>query len=383
MQVFKAFFKILYINKISVIVYLLIFMGLLFSMTNTAGLSGVNEFKDTSFKFTVFNEDEGEVGQYLIDYLSINNKYVDEENDKNVLTDELFFRNLDTVIYIPKDFSTKLSQGDTEKLITELKVPGLRKGVLSANIINQYISTFQTYLKCGLDAKTADKYVKEDLSVSVKVEPLNELLTFGNEQYYYAFIPYISISVILLSAGVALIRFNNSEIHKRNHCSATSLTRMNIEKIFAFLVCVAAFYVLLIGVSMIMYPEYVYSIKGLLSSINVGIFLLIAAAITFLVANLVERKEILNMICNTVGLSLSFLGGIFVPLQELPDSVIKISKFTPTYWYTMAQDSILTITDSQNDFSTIYKYLFIQFLFAVAILAAALVATKIVNQKKL
>ena len=105
----------------------------------------------------------------------------------------------------------------------------------------------------------------------------------------------------------------------------------------------------------------------------------VCIAITFLVAQLSKRVSALSMWSNVIGLSTSFLCGVFVTRQLLPDKVVAFSKCLPTYWY-------INVTEELKYFSgTLSREAWIsmgvQLLFAAAIFAVSLVIIKNRQQK--
>ena len=62
-----------------------------------------------------------------------------------------------------------------------------------------------------------------------------------------------------------------------------------------------------------------------------------------MLANIIHNKNALNGIINVIALGTSFLCGAFVPMQWLPDSVIKIAHILPSYWYIKTNELIADI----------------------------------------
>lgn len=52
-----------------------------------------------------------------------------------------------------------------------------------------------------------------------------------------------------------------------------------------------------------------------------------------MIANLKINKDAISGIINVVALGTSFLCGAFVPMDYLPDFVLKIAHLLPSYWY--------------------------------------------------
>ena len=62
--------------------------------------------------------------------------------------------------------------------------------------------------------------------------------------------------------------------------------------------------------------------------------------------NITINENIINMVTNMFVLSMSFLCGVFIDLQFLSPSIVKVAHFLPLYWYTAA---ILFINDTPVD----------------------------------
>ncbi len=82
------------------------------------------------------------------------------------------------------------------------------------------------------------------------------------------------------------------------------------------------------------------------------------------------------MASNIIGLGLSFLGGIFVPLQYMSKGVLRFSKLLPTYWYVVTGEAIDNINNSVAEYDIIFRNMGIQLLFAAAFFAIAVGLSK-------
>ena len=83
-----------------------------------------------------------------------------------------------------------------------------------------------------------------------------------------------------------------------------------------------------------------FTTHGLIYILNSFIFTICAVTIAFLIGNLVSNKNAINGIVNVVALGSSFLCGSFVPLEWLPDTVIKIAHILPSYYYISSNEMI-------------------------------------------
>lgn len=70
-----------------------------------------------------------------------------------------------------------------------------------------------------------------------------------------------------------------------------------------------------------------------------------ATAIAFFIGSIVKNKGAINGIVNVVALGSSFLCGAFVPMEWLPDSVLKIAHMIPTYYYIKTNEALKTLEE--------------------------------------
>ena len=83
-----------------------------------------------------------------------------------------------------------------------------------------------------------------------------------------------------------------------------------------------------------------FTTHGLIYIENSFIFTICAVTIAFLIGNLVNNKNAINGIVNVVALGSSFLCGAFVPMEWLPDSVLKIAHILPSYYYISTNEAL-------------------------------------------
>ena len=82
------------------------------------------------------------------------------------------------------------------------------------------------------------------------------------------------------------------------------------------------------------------------------------------------------MLAHIVGLSMSFLCGVFVPQSMLSGSVLAVGRFLPAYWYIRANNMLAGFGKEVFDLGFYWKCIGIQFLFAAAMFALTAVAAR-------
>ena len=122
-----------------------------------------------------------------------------------------------------------------------------------------------------------------------------------------------------------------------------------------------------------------FTSHGFIYILNSFVFALCSVPIAFLIATLVNNKSAISGIVNVVALGSSFLCGAFVPMELLPDAILKIAHILPTYYYIKNNESIKSL--ETIDFGTLKPILInmgIILIFGIIFV----VLTNIVSKKK-
>ena len=151
--------------------------------------------------------------------------------------------------------------------------------------------------------------------------------------FYYNFANYSMLAGCVYVICIILSSFKSEMIRKRTTISSMNYKKYNIQlllsnSLFAFVLALVY-----AGLSFILIGDTMFTLNGLFSIINLFVLTLCALTIAFLIGNLLSNKEAINGIVNVVALGSSFLCGSFVPMEWLPDSILKIAHILPSYYY--------------------------------------------------
>ena len=120
-----------------------------------------------------------------------------------------------------------------------------------------------------------------------------------------------------------------------------------------------------------------FSIHGLLFIINLFVFTITVLTISFLLGKLTNNKEAINGMVNVISLGSSFLCGSFVPMEYLPNFVLKIAHILPSYWFVLSNEKISTLESfTITTLKPIIFNLLILLLFALIFIILSNVITK-------
>ena len=382
MQVFKLYLK-LFTKAIPTLgVYLGIF--LLIAVLSTINMQDTegNTFEESKVPIAYINHDEdSSLLRGFKAHLAKSTEFVQIEDTEEGILDALFFREVKYILIIPEGFTEDFLSGK-EPLLVKQSVPD---SIEAANVdmtVNNYFNTAKLYLNHMVDISEEERTEKiaQDLDTQVKVNLNSGDIDKADNSYtvfYYNFLVYAILSMLILGIGSIMMTFTNLDIKRRNFASPVSLVNFQMQQILGTLTFALICDVLLIITGSFLGGESLFHRTSLLFILNVIAFTMAALSIAYLIGSLIKTREAIQGIANVVGLGMSFIGGVFVPREYLGDTVIQISKFTPAYWYTTANEKIGVMTNfSWDNLSQIFAHMLIQIGFAIAIFTVSLVINK-------
>lgn len=359
----------------SVIIYFVVFVGIAIAMAKNGGENEQKNFQAEELNLVIENQDEGKLGGALVDYLGKDNNLIDVPKTEDELLDKIFYRDIDYVLYIPADFTARFTDGEREGLLTDKKVPSSSSGEFADNQIQSYLKTAGIYLDSGFDLSDAIRQTDEDMTVTAGTKLIDDTNrdAFEPGKFYFRYLPYIYICMLICAIGPVFMAFHETDLDARNKCSAMSFLSRNVQLILGSIVVSVAIWALMEVVGSILYPGYMFSKTGFWCSVNSMMQILFALACAYTAGQIVTKQQALSMISNFFGLGLAFLGGIFVPIEIFSDSVLRVAKFMPTYWYMMTLEGAQHMDTAGGLPADAVQGLVIQSLFTVAVLLVGMV----------
>lgn len=344
MIVFRTFLKILKSCKAPIILYtvLLVF----FAGFNMESNDSTSNFTAEKPDLLIVNHDESfGFTQHLIDYLEENTNVVTTLDNEDQINDALFYRNLNYVIYIPEHFREDFLNHKNPQI--QVKSTGDYMGSLTEMMLSQYLRLADIYNTIFEDEDEMLEHLSKSLSNKTKVEVTSKLDTnqLSRIATYYNFLNYCILAGCVYVVCLILFSFKKDTIRKRTIVSSMNYRSYNRQLLFSnslFVFVLWLFYVLL---SFLLFGTSMVTLHGMFYILNSLVFSICALAIAFLIGNLIYNREVINGIVNVIALGSSFLCGAFVPIDFLPDFVLKIAHVLPSYWYIQTNESVKLIEE--------------------------------------
>lgn len=380
MPVFKCFFYIIYRNKLNLSIYFFIFLGIMIASMTSAKEENVFEFSTEKIKIGVVDRDNTEASKALSDYLKRECEVVPTKDKKEDIQDQMFFRELEYVAYIPDGFQESMQEGKTPE-IENIKIPDSYTGSFIDMKINSYVNLLNVYLKNGSDLGTSIYRADTVSDEETKVSLLDGSTASMKPKYYYYFTYYSYIVTILIIFGVAsaFMQFNKKVIRRRMAVSSQPISSANVQLIGASLVLSIALWIVLFVFGLIICGNSADMIEKLPYLLVTSFaYTMVSASLGFLASHIVKGSSGLNGVGNVFSLGFAFLGGVFVPLEMMGEGILKVAQFTPSYWYVNTLECI-TVEDMAEAAtrSSYWNGVLLQFVFALCFFCVALLLRKV------
>lgn len=342
MTVFKAFFKVLNKCKVVVITYtiFLIFFGAFNMQTSDNSVNFVASKPD----ILIINQDSDEkITKNLLEYMKKNSNIVNIKNDEQSINDALFYRDVNYIIYVPKNYGKDFLDGKNPKI--QIKSTGDYQSSLADMLLNRYINVANTYLKQIQSEDDLINKINETLEKQTYVEITSKLDTdhLSKVAFFYNFSSYSILAGCVYVICLILSTFNIEKIKKRTIISSMNYKEHNLKLFLANCLFAFSLWIIYVLLSFVLIGNIMFTIHGIIYIINSFIFTICAVAIAFLIGNLVTNKNTINGIVNVVALGSSFLCGAFVPMEWLPNTVLKIAHILPSYYYIKNNEILKTL----------------------------------------
>lgn len=389
MKVFNTCFLIIFRNFGRIMTFLLVFlvMGFLLSVSYQDPVR--TDFTASLPPFTIINEDEtSTVLDGLTSFLREHGTEVVLENSPEALQDAAFFHETEYILKIPAGFSDALRQGAVPMLDT-VTFPDSTSGYYLDLLVNSYLNQFRMYRSSlpGLSEEEITARILENLSANTQVDiqrfmdsaPVSITYTI-----YYRFLAYFLMILTITCISIILRRFKQPDLWMRSLCTPLRPLSMSIQLLSFGLILSIVFWGLMILSGLIVYRNLLKGVDSRLTALlilNSFCYTMVCFPIALCLGRIVRTENGQSIVSNLVSLVLSFLGGVFVSTDLLGESLTRISRLVPTWWYSSTLDHICSLNSiDAESLRPIYQGMAIQLGFAAALLCCFLVINKQKNK---
>lgn len=365
MTVFNTFWKVVKKYKGTVIGYTI--MLVIFGTVNMASNDTKSMFTNSKPNILIVNEDsENMVTDNLVNYLQENSNVVEIADNEEARDDALFYRDVNYIIYIPKDYGSMVLNGENKEI--NIKSTNDYPARFAEMMLSRYIKVQNIYLKKTNDASRLTEEVNKALEQKVTVEKTSKLDTdeMSKASRYFNFASYTIMGAVIFIICLVLNSFHRKEIYKRVIVSSMEIKKHNKYILSASFIYALAVWLLYVMLGIFVLKDTMLSLRGLMYALNTLVFTFCTLTIALLISNLTSNKGAITGIVNVVSLGSAFLCGAFIPTEWLPEIVVKISRLIPTYWYTNSNNLLASMESiSLKNLENVFLNMLIIIIFSV------------------
>ncbi|MGO5443390.1 ABC transporter permease [Faecalimonas sp. LCP19S3_D12] len=375
MTVFKGYMKIIGQNKMLILLYVAIFFGCTILFQSTAGKTETS-YQAEKLNIGIVDEDGGSLAESLTEYLGNLHHLIPVENDVSEIQEKLYYREVDYVVRIPKNFYKKCIEGDEKLSVT--KIPDTYSGSYVDQQINSFLNNARTYQASGFTEAESASALEKTQSVKVTFSNDEKSIEDAPYVYYFRYMPYLFLALFGFVMGNILIVFQNPNLKKRMAASPVSGRRQSLEGILCLSLAGLTLWIFVIVIGILFYGRDFYTSENFVYYLlNSASMLFVDIALAYLMGTIAPNRDALTGIANIISLGMCFLGGVFVPLEFMGSHVKAVSHFLPVYWYEKANDLLanfahMTVSAREQFF----KAVIIQLVFVGAFICLTLVIEK-------
>ena len=315
----------------SVSAYFVIFFGLTILMSFFSGKDQEKMYQATALTIYAEDKEASVLSKGLLAYLARENE-VETEYNKELLSELIFTGMVDYVVYVEEGFEEKFLEGKQE---------GIERLSIKPNMafVDQKIELFFRYVRAelamGKSMEEACDSVLKNAEQRAETEVLSgrSAMSARPGYYFFTFLAYIMPCILIMILGPVMQGFYRKDIKMRTDCGMVSVRKQNIGVVKGIVLVAILVWALFMGLGAVIYHRDFTVAEYMLETLNSFAVLLFSIAVSVLFGVLLPSVDALNGASNILGLGMSFLSGVFVPAELLPDYVNIIGEFLPAGWY--------------------------------------------------
>lgn len=342
MIVFKTFWKIVNKYKFTIILYtmLLIIFGGLNMASDNKSMGFVNSKPD----ILIVNNDENDgLTKNFIEYFEKNSNLISIKNNESAINDAIFYRDVNYVIYIPKNYRNDVLNGMNPQI--DIKSTGDYQASLAELMLSKYIQTQAIYRSSTSNENELIQLINNTLNRQASIEIMSKIDTTAasNMSNYLNFASYSIMAIIIYIVCLVMTVFKEKSIHKRTIISSMNYKKHNNQLLLSGFIYSLIVWILFVLLGFVFLKTSLFSLSGLIYILNLLIFSFCCLTLALFISTIINSKDSVTGIVNVVALGSSFLCGAFVPVEFLPSFVLSIAHILPTYWYINSNNILKTI----------------------------------------
>lgn len=391
MQVFRAALRVFFKHPIYIMIYVF-WLSVMAIFIGTTVTSAPTEevFEESVTDVAVVNRDGSDLSEGLSQFIGEHSHIIEIEDTRKGIQDAAAQDYADYILIIPENFGEAFEEAiesgtDAPTLETVTSYESISAHLMN-QLVDEYLNTCKTYLSSGTATtqNEAIRFAEADMNNESALEVLQKTDTAPvSRQWvmYMMFSAYTIMLSIIVCVGVVMSAFNRTDIRRRDLLSPLSSVSMNLQIALAALVITLICWIWVCVLGLIVFSG---SLSGVDPAIIATVCLSLLAyctvplSIGFFLGLVTTSELMVNAIGNITSLAFSFLGGIWITVDLMSDTVLTIAHFIPTFYFgdAVSKATNLSVVNFET-LTPILQNIGIILLFAAAIFVIALVAGRL------
>lgn len=313
-----------------------------------------NEENGPAVRIGIVDEDNTEYSALLVTYFDENevfSSYMSVVRGSEEEVAQKFQKGeVDLYVVIPSGFTENLIHIENMPIKAVINSSDKTKSVLFRNLLESYSDYIvSTEINCQAlyEIMKQEGFSKErvnDTNVRISYDLVfnalgkdsfferNEIERFDGISLINYFVYSALILIILyggLLTGLSFLRERMGQADRRLKSAGVSGTRIFLSKYLAFSICYIVL-MLLCVVIMVVCGELELPVKAVFFMVA-GI--LASNAVFMLISLKISSVSGYMVLCNMLILLTTIAGGGIIPIMYMPDAMVSVAHFTPTYWF--------------------------------------------------
>lgn len=361
-------------------IYFGIFIAISIFMMSSFGGSPTS-FETAKTNVALFAGEETPIVDGLRETLSENATFLALEDDPQQLLDALYYRQVEYILRIPEGFSQAFISGENPPIETTA-ISGSAANVYIDLKIQRYLHMTHLYAAYLPDADldSIKGYVLEDLSTEAEVEFISSTAAERSEglmRYHFNYLAYTLMFVLIMGVSILMMTLNDPMIRRRNTCAPISVFKTNLQVFLAILLFGLSAWITLVALSLLFARSEIQYPNTLFFIVNSLIFAGSTAGLSYLISLLLKGRQAIMAVANIITLGSCFISGVFVPQELISQSVLRVARILPAYWFVRGNGYIASLTEWGTKASReVLLAMSIQAVFAVTFFIAAYLVGK-------
>lgn len=378
-------------------VYLVSYLAILSLMSVLVGrlvadqaAAAPSSYEPVRASVAVVDEDGSDLSHALASWAGGRFELV-ETNGAQEVQDALARSLVDCVLVLPQGFGQELLDaartGDDLPNVQATYGADVQTGVLAAQEASQWVSLAGSaaVLEPDAGACAVGELATQAMDQRADVATLTnadagDVRTTAGATTYFNFSAYPIMSSVVVTVGLVLSVFSESEVRRRQGCAPVSPARLDASLLGGCLVLALGAWAWTSVLGLAVFADELSNVPAA----NLALLLVAQLAISltplslaFMLSRLGLREQGLNAAGNIGGMVLTFLGGAWVPLSLMSEEVRTVAHFVPTYWVSDAVTTLLGASAlTASDLARVGTDIGVATLFAVAIAALGLALSR-------